>query len=336
MNVRFNHTQWNHGLENAGRLRPLPGLGIGIKKTDRGSTVYVLDGATEWEHPWKVTPRWRDGAWAFHVAPGFVNGEPPVVPGVENEEGEDATILEAEWIKVNDFVILGNDAENSVPDFFKDLGAKNSFLPPGFDPTKGVNASQLEDLARPAKSLAKFDVFISKARAQLVSEPQVVDATGVTGQIFQAAIRYDLNALNRLGATPRLLHAAKMPVVSALKNAVLRILGLEPDVPEDRLLIATVYLLAPDEDGDKPDEDWRPFVEQKVFWNLTHAPKIEVPRVTPDPIRFNSGLAAGVGDAIINQNLAILNQVAATVSAFADEASRVEESSNVGGRYWTA
>jgi len=343
MNVRLPAEVWNRGIAWCGRLKALPGLGIRVQRTNRGQTISLEDGATEWEHPFKITARWVDGAWRFHVAPGFVNGDPPVVPGTappkkeeSAEEADDLSILEVEWIKVNDFVELGKDSENPVPEFLKALGAKDTFLPPGALGIGGaINAAQLEKVSKPGNAAVKFDVFLSKARAQLVSEPQIVDATGVTGEVFQTAIRYDLTALNRLGLTPRLLQAPTMPQDNAIRNAVLRVLGIEPDVPEDRLLVGTVYLVAPDKKSNKPNENWKPLVRQNVFWNLSHAQKLETPRVTPPPIRFVSGLAAGVGDALINQNLALLNQLSNLVDDFSDEASRNYNSVQVGGRYWT-
>jgi hypothetical protein len=344
MNVRVLAQDWNRAVAWCGRLKALPGIGISVQRSYRGTTVSLESDATEWDHPFKITARWVDKAWRFRVAPGFVNGEPPVVPGTatpkkktDEKDPPDLSLLEIDWLKMNQFVELGKDGENPVPEFLKALGVKNTFLPPGVIGAGGaINAAQLEEIAKPGKAAVKFDVFLSKARAQLVSEPQIVDGSGVTGEIFQAAIRYDTTALDRLGLTPRLLQAPNMPRDSAVNNALLRILGIEPDVPEDRLLVGTVYLVAPDRISNKPNENWKPLVRQNVFWNLCHSPRIETPRVTPPPIRFFSGLVGGLGDALINQNLAVLNELSNLVSSFSDEASRNYNSVQVGGKYWTA
>jgi hypothetical protein len=335
MNVRVPAAAWNAGIKVASGLKVLPGRGMLVRRSASGSTVSLQPKDFQWIHPFQVSAKYLEGAWRFRVAPGFVNGEPPLVEGTapkkENEEDEEPpnlSILETDWIEARGFLPLGTEL-NPVPKYFESLGAKNIKVPDvSLENFSSVNASELED-SEPGKPLVKLEIFLSKSRAQLVNSPQVVDATGVSGTIFVNAPRYDTTALNRNGAQPRLLQAPEMPKPNPLNDAALRILGIVPDEPEDRILVAIVYLLADTrEAGATPDEGWTAYIEQKLFWNLAHAPKNEVPMVDLPQTTFFTGLAGGLGDILINQNLALLNNLS-------QQAVNALDTTEVGGRYWT-
>jgi len=335
MNVRVSAASWNAGIKAASGLKVLPGRGVRVRRTANGTSLSLDSSDFAWRHPWKVSAQYIDGAWRFRVAPGFVNGEPPLVEGTapekeneEDEEPQNLSILETDWIEARGFLPLGTEL-NPVPKYFESLGAKNIKAPnvslSNFD---SVSASDLE-AGESGKPLVKLEIFLSKSRAQLVNSPQLVDSTGVTGTIFVNAPRYDTTALDRNGPQTRLLQAPEMPKPNPLNDAALRILGLVPDEPEDRILVAIIYLLANStRAGATPDDKWSAYIEQKLFWNLAHAPKNEVPRVDLPPVTFFTGLAGGLGDIIINQNLALLNNLN-------QQAVNALDTTEVGGRYWS-
>jgi hypothetical protein len=333
-NTKVSAAAWNDGLKAASCLKLLPGPGIRLTQTKNGTTVSASAESSGWIHPWKVSCEYADLAWYFKIAPGFVNGEPPVVVGTappkkkgDRKEPTDLNILEVERVRVGSLMTLGGEGAR-IPKFFEALGAAND---PEAVTTSNFSTVNIQSLAEDEtrRKLAKFDIFLSKARAQLVSEPVEVDGTGTSGSIFRWAPRYNTATLDRLGSTPRLLQAPSIPVQDLQQDAVLKLLGIITDEPEDRILVATVYFLAPLlKPSEEPDERWTAYVEQKLFYNLAHTTKNDVPRLSPPPTTFFTGLAAGLGDALVNQQLALFDNLD-------QQASRAIDTAEVGGRFWT-
>jgi hypothetical protein len=335
MNVRVPAASWNAGLKVASGLKVLPGRGVRVRRSANGTSLSLESRDFDWTHPWKVSAQYIDGAWRFRVAPGFVNGEPPLVEGTapkkENEEDEEPpnlSILETDWIEARGFLPLGTEL-NPVPRFFLPLGAKNVASPNvttgNFD---SINLSELTE-QEAGIPLVKFEIFLSKARAQLVSTPQIVDGTGLTGTLIQTQFTYDTTLLERNGPQARLLQG-QMPRPDPSRDAVLRALGLTPDEQEDRILVAIVYLLAKDASADPnvPDEKWTAFIDQKLHWNLSYQVKNDPPRADLPPTIFFTGLALGLGDALINQQQALQKNLI-------EQALDALDTTEPGGRYWS-
>jgi hypothetical protein len=98
----------------------------------------------------------------------------------------------------------------------------------------------------------------------------------------------------------------------------------------DAIKIATIYFLSPPKfSPDLPmDSTWTAFVKHDQFWNLCHAPQ-KIPDPTPiEPIRLQTGLAAGIADPIFSSLLAPGND------AF-NSALQVLRNRNLAGRFWS-
>ena len=76
------------------------------------------------------------------------------------------------------------------------------------------------------------------------------------------------------------------------------------------------------------DSTWTTFVKHEQFWNLCHAPQ-KIPDPTPiEPIRLQTGLAAGIADPIFSSLLAPGNDAFNT-------ALHVLRNRNLAGRFWS-
>jgi hypothetical protein len=308
MNVRITAASWNAAVQGAGTLRPVPGRSVLVNRTSAGHTV-SFDPLAGWRHPWNTVVRWRGGQWQLNIRPGFVNGEPPIVvgsapPRQEGEENDptDLDLTQVPWISVpaTRLEMMG------VPQFFQKKGVAQIREAPNvtvanFD---SFNLGSLVDQERGEKLLRVVEVFISTARAQLVSEISQVDATGASGTILEYGARYDTSALERNGNQARIFLGLEFPQTKP-PNLFQRLLGLEQDTPEDRLHIATVYFLSPDLASQELNDRWQPYVKHRVFWNLAYTSLNPIPPQPPRRAPFFTGLAGGIGDAIINQTQAL-------------------------------
>ena len=328
--------EFNAGLDAAKSLVLQPGNGVRLYNSSKSQVVSLSAEAGQHRHPWFVSLRWFDsGGWHFNVKPGFVNGIDPIVPGTapdptkEQPEPADLGLIEVRWIKASATRSIGFGDE-MVPAFFADKDVQSlkqnaRLTVENFDST---SAQDLGDSFVGRRKLRAFDIVLAVARAQLVSELQVSDATGATGTIFQYQPRYQTGFVDRVGSRARLAAQQKFQQVQA-PTALLRFLNLAEDEPEDRILVATCYLLSPvDFVKDEPDQSWESYVEHKLFWNLAHAARNEVPQVIPRGEQFVTGLAGGLGDLLINQ-FSALNQ------ALSDNAERMVRRDDVGGKFWS-
>jgi hypothetical protein len=73
---------------------------------------------------------------------------------------------------------------------------------------------------------------------------------------------------------------------------------------------------------------WNAFPKHDLFWNLAHAPQ-RIPDPTPiEPIRLQTGLAAGLADITFANLLAMNND------AFLS-AAQILRNRNLAGRFWS-
>ena len=314
--------EWNEAIGEARAMVLRPGNGIRILREKNGQRVNLTDDAGRHRHPWFVTLRFFGGQWQFSVKPGFVNGWDPVVVGSapkDAPEAKDLPLLEVDWIPVR-----GTKVAERIPPFYRKENLANSSFT---DAEAAIEEAKAGDTVG-QKNLRCFDIFVAVARAQLVSELQAVDGSGASGTVVIYAPRLATQELDRVGTRARLFQADQFPQPIAF-TPFLRMLGLQQDEQEDRVHIASVYFLSPADvqDSEKVDQTWVPRVEQKVFWNLFHAARNEVPQTQEVLPGFISGLAGGLGDTIINQALALQRTLT-------DTAERIMRRSDVGGKFW--
>ena len=301
------------------RAQLMPGAHTTVLRTRRGQVINI-DPSLGWSHPWFVTPAgWKADGFHFRVRPGFVNGRAPIV-------GEQ-TLLDGPQIRVPAWrQIDGTDEQ--IPAFFQRLGVRPATA--GF--VIGGAGVQVDTTQRetdtPPRLLAACDVWVSVARATFRPQIDITDPIGVTGQIVDYNVTWDVRELEREGTAPRLNVGRFVPVRAP--TLAERLGGLFTDDGEDRILISALYMLSPENTTDpSPTPQWAFFRANNCFWNLHHAARNIPPRTNPPPLRIFTGLLGGVGDLIGNQFLSQVNE-------FSDRVRNAVNATTNEGRFWTA
>ncbi len=342
----INHQTWNAMIDEVSRRLPLR-----FVRTSR-----------RWVHPWTIAPEWSEAAasWVFRIRPGFVNGVEPEISTmamlasdrtldrIEEESGKrpekkqsvNALITEAPQIVVPSTRIIGKGAEaeamtsngsgdfafqfESVPEFFIQFGVTDEKVVFQGNLNSGIQEVQYESAGEsPLLSACDVVLYVDRAAAKLDL---------IQGNPFLDSYSA-LLVINYGRSTP----ARKRPwldVTSKYKPIVEVEMGnlLEgtADPEFDAIKIATIYFLSPP--GFSPelpmDDTWTAFVKHEQFWNLCHAPQ-KIPDPTPiEPIRLQTGLAAGIADPIFSSLLAPGND------AF-NSALQILRNRNLAGRFWS-
>jgi len=309
--------------EQASRLQDaklLPSASSRVIETAQGQLLILLGEDDSYAHPW-ITKAHYSGGWKARVViPGFVNGIDPRVPGVEVEDIDgtkrEAVLTDSPEIPLNVFRTPGGEGDK-ILDVFLALGVREPKADNlSINALGGVSVIEESEAANttPPRELRAVDLYIAKSRATFTAQVTLVDASGTSGVIVDYGVKYDTSTLDREGTRTRFMQAGKFQPVRKPTLAE-RLFGDFQDEGEDRLHICTVFLLSPPNVTGEPNVSWTPYVQNHVFWHLKHHAPNEVPAKQPDPIRFHSGLAGGLGDLVINQYLALNNDLSSQISA---------------------
>lgn len=288
-----------------------------------------------YRHPWFTTATWNveQGYWEARVQPGVVNGLDPLISGVSvpNEEGRTgqtgtdneevvpkmrpATLGDGAAVPLRGFREGFTDSSRAALVFFEAHQARKP-RSENFSinaDTGTITQKMAEEESGPAHALRAVDVYLAQARPSLRGTVDIVDATGLSGQVAEYSSAYDTSALDFHGSRARVLAAATYPGNAKKPTPMDIFAGNYTDDGEDRLPICTVFLLSPlmddPDSAGEPDSLWMPFVQHHLFWNVGYAAQYEPPPKPPAPIRVATGLA--LADTLGNQILAPLNDVAA-------------------------
>jgi hypothetical protein len=231
-------------------------------------------------HAWETGVSFRDGAWHFSVAPGFVNGIDPRVPRAEEAarkaakqgtahainprysriggliEGAEIGLLEQPEIKIED----GDVRDPRAPYVTQDGAVKSEVIPPFFyamglkkpKSTPDVNVNNfdsfkinLDDMnAEEGPNIVKCDIWLAMARATTKLSVDL-PANLVTGQLVDYSVGYDTTNLASKGSRARLLFGPRLPEDPPPSTFEDRLAGAFGDVGEDRVPVATIYWLSP-------------------------------------------------------------------------------------------
>lgn len=184
---------------------------------------------------------------------------------------------------------------------------------------------------RIAKAL---DIVIGMARPGLSQQISFSGDLGImSGRLVSYNWGYDTTAIDALGWRPfiyqvtdfdTLLLAEKTPsIMDIIENTP------PPDDQLDKLHLARVWAVSPpNPSSDKVDDTWNLVFEYRCFWNLCYELKIPKIYATYPPIRYYSGLAFGLGDALINSYLALQDEITQRVF------NGVMNSNSPKGRFW--
>lgn len=314
--IFFTPGDWTRALDHLRDNTLLPSDTAWTRTGRGGEFVDMVPPVAPWRHPWHTVSRWNDTAkkWQSQVNPGLVNGLDPLVPGVEpgpdNERGY-VSLCDQPWMPLNAFRTVNGIGE-PVPEFFKAMGVRvekeEGLVVDEIGGVRTVDELE-EENPLPPRSLVACNLYLAKARATFRAQVDVIDPSGASGVIVDYSATYDTTQLDAKGTRARLQHAAQFPAVRKPSLAD-RLSGDFADEGEDRASVVDVFLLSPpNSESAVPDGRWTPFHRHGLFWNLKHGSPNTVPQKAPAPIRFFSGLGLGLGDLLINQYLALDNDL---------------------------
>lgn len=227
-----------------------------------------------------------------------------------------------------------------MPLAISNLGVPRRAATGGLSVSAAGNVSvNLTEAEREAQELAgkrravTGDVMLAQPRAGLRERVDVQDATGISGRVVSYSSEYDLSVIERTGGRP---FVYAVPDASELLNRrkagfLDRLRGAAADDMLDKVHVARVWAISPpgDEESQVPGPDWQVEVEQKTFWNLTWRSRAVDPRVPREPVRFPValGIGGGVGGGVINQFLALTDDLQQRIE-------RASDAAQPEGRFW--
>jgi len=321
----FPASVYNNLMAKIRRCNPIAGLNARTRETKAGVILSGEGPSADWDHPWKLHPRWvrhDDGteSWAVAVTPGYINGFDVLV-----DAEEPLTADPVPFISVKQF----RDAtEEGYPAFFAKLGAQK---PPSSDPwesaiTSGSMSAEIPmfDEQGGTRRLMAADIILHVDHAGIRTDTTFADPT--TGRlVFHSPVitvtshRYPYH----INAVPR-YEEPKYP------DMLDRLMGSYDEPNYDVFHLATLWLLSPpDADDDvQPGPDWEAYPQHRVFWNLGYAGVNQFNHRQPEPLTLHTGLMFGLLDPLANSILSPLNDAHASVLNALNETT-------MRGYFWT-
>ncbi len=318
---------WNETRARARRNRPFSGSRVRLHWTPDG-VVVSAEGNDEIAHPWQLSPRWRvdpdirplGGEWVAEVRPGFVNGRDVTIQQKRRVKTEDGDVEKDVPVPLTDeepplLVLGGFRAPDAFPDFFDSLCVVPSTKPEEPDPTR-------------TRQIRAADIVLITPRLATRQTVNVSDPFS-TGQMVDIGIVFVSDQLRSAPSAHRLAAVPKWEPPQS-PTALDRLMGTAVEPQTDELLIATLYMVSPPDAAEdaEPDASWTCFPIYRVFWNLAHASRAQMPEAPPKPITLTTGLVGGMFDGFFNALLSPVNDAAAQISAFLGAA-------NFAGMYWS-
>ena len=319
---------YNEVMAALRRSKPLPGLNSRIRETSAGVLVSPVMPPSDWNHPWKLHPRWEEddegqGRWSVTITPGFVNGADAVI----GQDDIPLTTNPAPVLKISSF----RDATGvggTYPAIFKKLGARQS------EQSESALLGTLEENAQ--VEVALFPQQYGTRRLAAADFLLHIDHDGVrtdttyadpnTGNLVIHSAAFT-SALNRY---PYRVQTVSEYTPVQYPTMLERMMGTMDEPNYDQLLLGTLWLLSPPDEPDdtQPGPTWIPYTQHFVFWNLGYANVNKFNFTNPTPITIHTGLAFGLLDSIGNSILAPIND------AYIDVMNGLNETS-MRGYFWT-
>ncbi len=316
-----------------------PGLNCEVLKTPRG-TIVSGRAADIWRHPWWIDleyaakanpePDEPEAEWRATVWPGFVNGRDAFISMPDHwpemgdkardaaltEEAEPYLVLDGWRNPVQAGGIEGEvlKAGEGYPTYFAAIGVRPPA--PGGDPLSSRSQAPFdEDRTREIRAM---DVVLTIPRIGTRLEYRTGDPTVEAQTEFLQTV-YLNDYFARVGGRSLLSARSKHrePEPQTLEG-LYGVLLKAGDDQFDARKIATVWMVSPPEAGEDetPDQTWEPYVQHFVFWNVNHAASV-VPKPSGSArLTLNVPLAGGVGQPLINQLLARVNDMQAEAEEY--------------------
>ena len=322
--------------------------------------TFLGDGG--WRHPWHVQPVYDaiEETWRADIMPGFVNGldasvqMPARLVGPETTErlkrlgklppdGEtmvDARLSESALLPLLAWRAIGSDASpvssssnetavtlqfEGVPPYFREMGVGSPPDDITLDLSGSAKSVRGEQESVDRRLLRACDLVLHQDR--IGTSTQWTSGAGIDGSFAQFSVIYARKPDARNEAYVRAFAQWTPPLLTGPRDMVS---GDWVDELQDVKHLATVYLvsLPGASPGSEPDGSWTPFVEHRVFWNLSHDTNHLRPALGKVQLSLNTGLAGGAGDALNNLILGQINDGNSVASEFIGRET-------VSGRFWT-
>lgn len=346
MNGGITHDEWNELVRALWRK-----LNVHVTVLESGG----------WQHPWQITPAWDGARWMGSIRTGFINGRDPYIR-VPTKEAPVATLARLRASASASSIILqpssftdawltefprlaldgvrpiGPDALPTttsttaggavslswepVPAYFANLGVGPA--PSGeVNAETGITIQPQED--GHSRLLRALDVILEQPRMATESDFQQSEVTNAT--VFQYNVSTKNTAAVRERARIRTVPEYKPP---AAQDPLQQLAGIWADDGLSTLHLASVYFVSPPGAafGSVPDASWTPYLAHKVFWSPRFATNQLPDALADERLTLNTGLAAGLGDAMNSFLLSQVNDANSAISQFLGR-------STIEGRFWT-
>ena len=318
---------YNEVMAAIRRSKPLPGLRSRIRETSAGVLISPTTPPPDWNHPWKLHPRWAEddsgiGHWNVTITSGFVNGANVVIGSTDLALSADP----ASTLKISAF----RDAtgmNGHYPALFKKLGARKPTESPPLPTLDGFNPEVNVDLFPDqygTRRLMAADFLLNIDHEGIRTDTFFADPE--TGNLVIHSPAFT-SAINRYP-----YRIQTVPEYTAVQYPTMldRIQGSLDEPNFDQLLLGTLWLLSPPDEGEdtQPGPTWSSYTQHFVFWNLGYANVNAFNFTQAQPITIHTGLAFGLLDSIGNSMLAPIND------AYQDALNGLNETS-MRGYFWT-
>ena len=346
--------RWNALALTHRRSRSRSGLRIALGHSPDGTSISADVGAREPRHAWQISAHWRDdpaikplgGVWVATVHPGFVNGRDVTIPVERPKKGGGTELI--------DIALIDEDPPELPLDGFRDPARSSSFrfdedgrlhrgaaegYPEAFDALGVVNADQGSDALSTAapdptrtRQIRAIDVVLVTPRLGTAQKIELKNP-GTDAQSVEISNTFQTATLARAQerGTHHWIYAISKYSPAPEPTALDRLLGEAVEPQTDEIRLSTVYLVSPADVADPaapPDATWSAYPAHEIFYSLNHASIADVGGIPEPPIVLRTGLAFGVGDALINSLLSPLNDFFSHVFAWL-------RASSYKGRYWS-
>lgn len=351
MKTPFSAGAWEEWMKFAMRCFPRRGMFSRLRYSAKGITIDA-DPEIVFTHPWSCQGKYEfdengDGHWVTYVYPGFVNGRDTMIARVlppdadgnpQPDEQVPLTDEDPAGLRLSFRNPLGSSGISQpddggdplvlpgegYPPFFETIGVKPAAV--GGSITDPASFGSAPDANR-TREIRACDVYLTTPRVASKPTITVLDPGSDASSI---QIDTTLNTDGFLApARHRLLATGKWSAPDE-PSAVDRFLGTAQEPTTDELLIATIWVVSPEnaDPQDEPDGSWQAYPQSFCFWNLMHAAKSDLPPAGQPPITLQTGLAGGIADELINGLLSTVNDTLAQINAFLN-------ATNFKGNYWT-
>jgi len=308
-----------------------------------GATVLERGG---WRHPWQTTVQW-DGemsAFAAQIKPGFIGGLDPIIAtagkyapeatlkrlGVSRarvrSERVDAYLTERPRVRLDQWRAIGRDGQPTSQRAVNGRAVASYEAAPPFLVAQGAGQPpQGDEVPRSGRLVRATEIFLVKARFQTTTQWTFGLGEDGTRASFDLAF-----APPPPGSERARIGTERATTPPTPPDPLAQLLTGYQDTGQDKLPLATVYLLGPESafPGYDIGPDWTPHVQHHLFYNLAY----DVSAIAPLEIDAGIGIPRGLGLGVADATIANL---AGRINDLSDQLAEFLANNRAEGKFWT-